>query len=102
MKRGAIVVVAVSVLGADRVACVCSDDYHRYGRKERAARGITPLHPDCCNHLDILEQHLGLLRRGQPILRPVYDHRDGTTARREHEHRHEREKRGAHGEGHDA
>ena len=68
-----------AILGADRVACVCSDDYHRYGREERAARGITPLHPDC-NHLDILEQHLGLLRQGQPILKPVYDHRDGTLA----------------------
>ncbi|HEX6013206.1 MAG TPA: phosphoribulokinase [Geminicoccaceae bacterium] len=68
-----------AILGVDRVACVCSDDYHRYGRKERAARGITPLDPDC-NHLDILEQHLGLLRQGQPILKPVYDHRDGSLA----------------------
>jgi phosphoribulokinase len=72
-----------AILGADRVASVCSDDYHRYGREERAARGITPLHPDC-NHLDILEQHLGLLRQGQPILKPVYDHRDGSLAPPEH------------------
>jgi phosphoribulokinase len=68
-----------AILGADRVASVCSDDYHRYGREERAARELTALHPDC-NHLDILEQHLGLLRQGQPILKPVYDHRDGTLA----------------------
>ena len=68
-----------AILGADRVASVCSDDYHRYGRKERTARGLTALHPDC-NHLDILEQHLGLLRQGQPILKPVYDHRDGSLA----------------------
>lgn len=66
-----------AILGADRVACICSDDYHRYGRRERVARGVTALHPDC-NHLDILEQHLELLRGNQPILKPVYDHRDGT------------------------
>jgi phosphoribulokinase len=68
-----------AILGAERVACICSDDYHRYDRTERALRGITPLHPGC-NHLDILEQHLRLLRQNQPILKPVYDHRDGTLA----------------------
>ena len=66
-----------AILGADRVACICSDDYHRYGRRERAERNLTALHPDC-NHIDILEQHLRLLRHGQPILKPVYDHRDGS------------------------
>lgn len=72
-----------AILGPERVACICSDDYHRYGRKERAALGITALHP-ACNHLDILEQHLRLLRQGQPILKLVYDHRDGTLAAPEH------------------
>jgi phosphoribulokinase len=66
-----------AILGADRVVCICSDDYHRYGRQDRAARKLTALHPDC-NHIDILEQHLRLLRQGQPILKPVYDHRDGS------------------------
>ena len=65
--------------GADRVACICSDDYHRYGRAERAALGLTALDP-AANHLDIFEQHLRLLRQGQPILKPVYDHRDGSLA----------------------
>lgn len=66
-----------AILGADRVASICSDDYHRYGRKERAERNITALHPDC-NYIDILEQHLKLLRQGQPILKPVYNHHDGS------------------------
>ena len=35
------------------------------------------LHPDC-NHLDILAQHLGLLRDNRPVLKPVYRHSDGT------------------------
>jgi phosphoribulokinase len=54
-----------------------ADDYHRYDRRQRAQRGVTPLHPEC-NHLDILTQHLLLLRGGEPVLKPVYDHRDGT------------------------
>ena len=67
----------VRVLGDDQVTHFCTDDYHRYDRRQRAERGITPLHPDC-NHLDIMAQHLGHLRADQPILRPVYQHTDGT------------------------
>ena len=67
----------VRVLGEDNVAHICTDDYHRYDRKQRAELGITPLQPDC-NHLDIIAQHLVHLRRGEPILKPVYRHQDGT------------------------
>jgi phosphoribulokinase len=66
-------------LGASRCSVICTDDYHRYDRRQRAELGITPLHPQC-NYLDILGQHLLLLRRGEPILKPVYDHRTGTFA----------------------
>jgi phosphoribulokinase len=65
------------VMGDESVARISTDDYHRYERRERRALGITPLHPDA-NHLDILTQHLLHLRRGEPILKPRYDHRDGT------------------------
>lgn len=67
------------VLGPDRVTRICTDDYHRYDREARARLGITPLHP-ACNYLDIVEQHLRLLANGEPILKPVYDHRTGTFA----------------------
>jgi phosphoribulokinase len=67
----------VRVLGEENVTHVCTDDYHRYDRKQRAEFGITPVHPDC-NYLDILAQHLTLLRRGEAILKPVYRHQDGT------------------------
>ena len=69
----------VRVLGEDRVTHACTDDYHRYDRKQRAETGITPLDPDC-NYVDIIAQHLGLLRRGEAILKPVYRHADGTFA----------------------
>jgi phosphoribulokinase len=67
----------VRVLGEENVAHICTDDYHRFDRKQRAELGITPLHPDC-NHLDIVAQHLLHLRRGDAILKPVYRHQDGT------------------------
>lgn len=64
------------VLGEDRVATLCTDDYHKYNRTDRARLGITALHPDC-NYTDIIEQHLKLLKKGQPILKPHYNHSTG-------------------------
>jgi phosphoribulokinase len=65
------------VLGEEDVTVICTDDYHRYDRQQRAEMGISALHPDC-NYLDIIQQHLGLLRTGQPILKPIYNHKTGT------------------------
>jgi phosphoribulokinase len=66
----------VRILGEEHVAHICTDDYHRYDRQQRAEFGITPLHPDC-NYLDIIAQHLVHLRDGDAILKPVYQHKDG-------------------------
>jgi phosphoribulokinase len=71
------------ILGPERVTQVCTDDYHKYDRIERAERGITPLHPDC-NYLDIMELHFEGLHYGQPILKPVYHHANGTLVRPEY------------------
>jgi len=67
----------VELLGPDRVTAICLDDYHSLDRVGRAARGITALHPDC-NHLELIGQHVRLLRAGETIFKPVYDHSDGT------------------------
>jgi phosphoribulokinase len=67
----------VRVLGEDAVTHICTDDYHKYDRRQRAERGITPLNPDC-NYLDIMAQHLQCLRLGESILKPVYQHHNGT------------------------
>lgn len=69
-------------LGAERVAVIGVDDYHRYDREERKGLPFTALHPDC-NYVSIMEQHLQLLATGQPILKPVYDHSTGLLARPE-------------------
>jgi phosphoribulokinase len=70
----------VEALGAARSTSLCVDDYHRYDRQERASLPFTPLHPDC-NYVEIMEQHLQLLATGKPVLKPVYDHSDGTLTR---------------------
>jgi phosphoribulokinase len=67
----------VRVLGEDAVTHICTDDYHKYDRRQRSERGITPLNPDC-NYLDIMAQHLQCLRLGESILKPVYQHHNGT------------------------
>lgn len=66
----------VALLGEERVATVCTDDYHRYDRARRRELDITPLDPDC-NYVDIMAQHVRLLADGEPVLKPVYDHRNG-------------------------
>jgi phosphoribulokinase len=70
----------VQALGEHRSTSICVDDYHRYDRMERRSLPFTPLHPDC-NHIAIMEQHLQLLAMGHPVLKPVYDHTDGTLVR---------------------
>jgi phosphoribulokinase len=68
------------ILGPERASDICLDDYHRYDRAERAALQITALDPEC-NHLELMRQHLLLLRKGETIFKPNYDHRDGTFGR---------------------
>jgi phosphoribulokinase len=66
-----------NILGPDRVVTICTDDYHRYSRTERAENGISALDPRG-NYIDILEQHIRHLRNGEAILKPIYNHDGGT------------------------
>ena len=68
----------VRILGEDKVTHVCTDDYHRYDREQRAELGITPLHPEC-NYIDIIGSGpAAACATGDAILKPVYSHADGT------------------------
>jgi phosphoribulokinase len=67
----------VRLLGEEHVTHIAADDYHRYDRRQRAERGITPLDP-ACNYVDVMEQDLMHVRAGRSILKPVYRHKDGT------------------------
>ena len=77
-----------NMLGPERVVMIGTDDYHRLSRAERIERKITALDPKA-NYMDILEQHIQLLRQGRPILKPVYHHADGTLGAPEHIEPHE-------------
>ncbi len=66
-----------SLLGAERVTIIGLDDYHTLDRAQRKAVGITPLNPRC-NDLGLAIDHAWQLRRGETIVKPVYDHSTGT------------------------
>ena len=68
------------ILGEEHCSVFCTDDYHRYTRQERNDAGLSALDPRA-NYIDVLEQHLRLLRRGEAVLKPVYCHADGTLGR---------------------
>jgi len=66
----------VELLGRERVTDLCLDDYHSLDRAARQAQRITALDPRC-NHLALVGQHMRLLRQGETIFKPVYDHSHG-------------------------
>lgn len=63
----------VRILGHNGVTPVCLDDYHRFSRAERVARGLTDAHP-AATDLELMARHLSMLRAGGTIRKPVYDH----------------------------
>jgi phosphoribulokinase len=65
------------VLGLRRVARLCTDDYHRFDRAERARLGVTPLDP-AANRMDLLAEHLRALAAGRAVSKPTYQHHTGT------------------------
>jgi phosphoribulokinase len=65
------------IIGEDRITTLCLDDYHSLDRRERKLLGVTALDPRA-NDFFRMESQLLDLKRGKPILKPVYDHHDGT------------------------
>ena len=65
------------IFGPDLVCSFSMDDYHLLDRDARARRDITPLHPEA-NNFSLFEKHLRLLKGGQTIQKPSYNHTTGT------------------------
>ncbi len=61
---------------AGKVATITMDDYHKIGREERRKLGITPLNPEMTD-LELFREHLEIIRRGEKIIKPIYDHTRG-------------------------
>ncbi|WP_457548548.1 phosphoribulokinase [Archaeoglobus sp.] len=65
------------MFGEDIVSHITLDDYHVYDREMRERLGITPLYPSA-NNLKLVETHLYMLKKGERIKKPTYDHKTGT------------------------
>ncbi len=58
--------------GVQRVARVSTGDYRKFNRADGVKEAVTAAHPTGL-WLDIVAQHLGLLKRGEAVLRPTYN-----------------------------
>ena len=52
------------------------DDYHKYDREQRKLLKITPLNPRA-NDFDLMYEHISAIKRGESVVKPVYDHSTG-------------------------
>jgi|GEM_PF-6556012 len=52
------------------------DDYHKYNREQRKVLKITPLNPKA-NDFDLMYEHISAIKRGEAVVKPVYDHSTG-------------------------
>ena len=64
------------LLGTDIVQTITMDGYHKENRAQRAISGILPLDPSA-NHLDLLKEHLTLLKQGKTADIHIYNHITG-------------------------
>ncbi len=66
-----------AIFGSSRIAEICLDDYHALDRAQRGAVGLTALDPRA-NNFAAMEEDLWRLAERETIVKPVYDHADGT------------------------
>ncbi len=71
-RRSLAVGIAHLLGGVQRVSRFSLDDYRKYGREDGLKQALTAAHPSAVR-LDMVEQHLALLKRGDAILRPTYN-----------------------------
>lgn len=65
------------IFGESNILNICLDDYHTLDRDGRSREHITALNP-ICNNIPLMEEHVWQLRDRKPILKPVYNHSNGT------------------------
>src|SRR3990170_1909005 len=64
------------LIGIDLVQTITMDGYHKEGRLQRKISGKLPLDPSA-NKLDLLLEHLKLIKKGQQVEIPIYNHQSG-------------------------
>ena len=65
------------IFGESNILNICLDDYHTLDRDGRSREHITALNP-ICNNIPMMEEHVWKLRERKSIVKPVYDHSNGT------------------------
>jgi len=65
------------LFGRERITSICLDDYHSLDRRQRNLIGLTALNPRA-NNFALMEDQVWSLKRGESIMKPTYDHSDGT------------------------
>src|ERR1700682_1951064 len=65
------------LFGAERITAICLDDYHSLDRRQRGLVGLTALDPRA-NNFAVMEEQVWSLKRGEPIEKPVHEHRHRT------------------------
>jgi phosphoribulokinase len=70
------------IFGAERITNVCLDDYHKLDRAERKRLGVTALNP-AANDIELMEEQIAAIGRGETVSKPTYDHSTGTFGPRE-------------------
>jgi phosphoribulokinase len=64
------------ILGPNLIRTITMDGYHKENREQRAKSGKLPLDPGE-NKLELLQEHLQLLRQGASVAIPQYNHATG-------------------------
>ena len=64
------------LIGIDLVQTITMHGYHKEGRLQRKISGKLPLEPSA-NKLDLLLEHLKLIKKGQQVEIPIYNHQSG-------------------------
>jgi phosphoribulokinase len=71
------------IFGESNILNICLDDYHTLDREGRSREAITALNP-ICNNIPMMEEHVWRLRDGESIVKPIYNHSNGTFGTPEH------------------
>jgi phosphoribulokinase len=66
-----------NTLVSDLTTVICLDDYHKNDRGGRKVSGKTALHVDEQN-FDLMAEQIAALKRGETIMKPIYNHVNGT------------------------
>merc|ERR1711966_276693 len=70
-----------NTLVSDMATVICLDDYHLNDREGRKVSGLTALNT-AEQKFDLMFEHVQALKNGKSVMKPIYNHVNGTRIRR--------------------